>query len=380
MHFDRDILVALARTLGIVEVNKEELDQYDTLLEYLRKKGGTIHAASKATGLPVTYQALVIVAIGQIYNWLDGGNDAALTMPEPEAFDVEIAADEGPERELVKQAVFTLRLLAWADTGDRTKLHEAGKALFNLVERLLVLKQEHFDLAISLSLFSREILERFDDPDAKLAQLHAYRMLVLPKRLPFLPDLPPTKFPPPLPPAFEENALRHLCLDFIQQGILDQTIDLSASALEMRDDPKAVINNQVTVSMKGEFLSLKIEIAFGRELIRWSFEDNKWSSRGIGVNEKLRALLSILCKNRELLEAFRDDDFGYVYQVMYLGFDNSPDRLRLALKIESVENFVRCVVGLSIADVRTNNTRDHIFSERKDTMLEGIRTCIATET
>ena len=49
--------ITLVRTLSIVEINDEQLARYDALVEYLRQHGGTMHDASNATGLPVTYQA-----------------------------------------------------------------------------------------------------------------------------------------------------------------------------------------------------------------------------------------------------------------------------------------------------------------------------------
>jgi hypothetical protein len=218
MKFDFNIVLALIRTLAAVEISDEQLGRFDALAEYGHKRGVSLFEASKATGLPVTYQTLTIVTLGYFNNWSKEGDAAALTLPGPDTFDVNVAPDEAPERELVKQVVFATRLLAWVDFGDRPKLQEAGKTLISVMQELLKVKEDHFELAISLCLLSRDILERFDDADAKLAQLYAYRMLVLPTRLPFLPDLPPAKYPPPLAPEFEEKLLLNLSLDFIQQG------------------------------------------------------------------------------------------------------------------------------------------------------------------
>ncbi|WP_095203060.1 hypothetical protein [Mesorhizobium carmichaelinearum] len=380
MHFDVNIVLALIRTLAAVEIGGDQLARFDALIEYGRGRGVSLFEASKATGLPLTYQTLVIVTLGYFNNWSDGGDEAALTLPEPDTFEAEVAADEAPERELVKQVVFATRHLAWVDIGDRPKLHQAGKTLIAIMQELLKLKEDHIELAISLCLLSRDILERFDDPDARLAQLYAYRMLVLPRRLPFLPDLPPAKYPPPLAPEFEEKVLLPLCLDFIQKGLLDQAIDLGESAAEMLADPESVVNNQVQVQIGDQVHALKFELAFSANLIRWAFNaDDEWGPE-IGPNERLRVMLSILCDNRNILEGFRDDDYGFVYEVIYLGFDDSPDRLSLALKIESFAKVIRIVVGLKAAEVRVNNARDHIFSKRKGVLLEQIRALIEART
>jgi hypothetical protein len=49
------------------------------------------------------------------------------------------------------------------------------------------------------------------------------------------------------------------------------------------------------------------------------------------------------------------------------------------MKIESFGGFIRLVVGLSTAEVRTNNTRDHIFSQRREALLDGIKATVAAE-
>ena len=376
MKFDFNIVLALIRTLAAVEISDKQLARFDALVEYGRGRGVSLFEASKATGLPVTYQTLMIVTAGYFNNWSNGGDEAAQTLPDPDTFDAVVAPDEAPERELVKQVVFATRLLAWVDFGDWPKLQEAGKTLIAIMQELLKVKEDHFELAISLCLLSRDILGRFDDANAKLAQLYAYRMLVLPNRLPFLPDLPPTKYPPPLAPEFEEKLLLNLSLEFIQQGMLDQLIDLGESAAEMLADPESVVNNQVQVEIRDEVHVLKFEVAFGADLIRWALNaEDEWGPE-IGPNERLRAMLSLLCDNRNMLEGFRDDDYGYVYEMMYLGFDDSPDRLSLALKIESFKDLIRIVVGLKAAEVRANNARDHIFSSRKNDLLEQIRSVI----
>jgi hypothetical protein len=365
MNFDPVILIHLSGVLNSIELSEEHLARYDVLADYIRAHGGSMKNASRATGVPVTYQALTIVLASCLYNWFDKGLDGALALPEPETFDIDIVKDDAADREIVKCVAHATRCLAWADIGrDDQNLHQAGKTLFTLVQGLLNAPEDRMDLAISLSLDSREILNNFGDPDAKIAQLYAYRMLVHPKRLPFLPDLPPMKFPPPMPSELEESLLLNLCLDFIRQGVLDQDLDLGTIARDMGEDPEFVIKNNVEVEIDGDRNAFFFEIAFGRDLINWAFNDDKWSAE-IGAHGKITALLETLHKNKDLLEMFRDDDYGHVYQTIYFGFEDDPDRLKIALKIESLSRQIRCMIGLSVADVRVNNVRDHLFARRR---------------
>lgn len=375
MSGDVDILLTLARVLGSVEVDDGNLAHFDVLAAHLRSHGGY---ASKAMGLAITHQLLTISTIAMIANWHEGGADAALSLPVSEDFEATIAADDSPNREVVKQTVSIVRSIAWAYIGDQEKWHEAGKALLELTLYLLGMEKDQGELAISSALASRDLLERFGDPDAGRAQLYAYRILVSPKQLPFLPDLPPMKFPPPIAPAIEKNLLLDLCLQFIERGVLDQAIDLAASASLMRDDPEAVIDNRSQVEIDGEIKSVKFELAFGRKLIDWAFEEDAELGIGIGADYKLRALLPILCNNKSLLEGFRDDDFVYIYQIPYLGVEEPPkNRLDLCLRTESIKDIVRCVVGLSMSDVRMSASRDLAFSSTRRALLDHIRVSVA---
>ena len=378
MHFDPMILVHLSGVVNSIELSDEQLAHYDALADYVRTHGGSLKDASRATGLPVNYQALTIVLFNCLYNWFDRGLDGALALPKPETFDLDIAKADAPDREIVKCVAHATRCLAWADIGgDDENLHQAGMALFTLVQSLLQAPKDRIDLAISLSLASRQILDKFSDPDAKVAQLCAYRMLVHPKRLPFLPDLPPMKFPPPIPSDLDESLSLNLCLEFIRQGVLDQDLDLGAIAREMREDPEYVINNNVEVEIDGDRRPFLIEIAFGRGLIDWAFNEDKWSA--LGANWKIRGLLEVLCKNKDSLEMFRDDDYGLIYQTIYFGFDDNPGRLKIALKIEALGGQIRCLIGVSVADVRVNNARDHLLARCRAELLERIKSAVAAE-
>lgn len=379
MLFDIKILLTLFRTVASVELAEEPLARFDALSDYAKRHGVSLFEASKAAGLPISYQSLLLVTGGCLYNWIDGGGDAALTLPEADKFDAQIAPDIAPERELVKWVAHATRLLAWADIGELENLREVGKTLLKIWVALLKVPGDHYELAIALCLLSRDMLERFDDPDGKLAQLYAYRQLVTPTRLPFLPDLPPAKYPPPLAPDFEENTVLHLALDFIQKAMLDQKIDLEQAARELQQDPESAIKNEMRVQIGDEDYTLKVELAFGSDLLRWAFKTDDEFGADIGPHERLSAMLSLLCENRHLLERFRDDDYGFVYEVIYLGLDESPDRLSLAMKLESFKHMIRIVVGLTATEVRMNSSRDHIFSGRKTIVLQQIAAVIEAQ-
>jgi hypothetical protein len=317
---------------------------------------------------------LLIVAGGLIANWIEGGDEAALTLPAAATFDNQVLPDEAPERELVKHCIDVLRALAWVRIGAEDREGEVGKALLALTIAVLNFGEQQIDLAITLSLLSRGILDRLGDPDARRAQLYAYRLLVAPRRLPFLPDLPPAKFPPPMPPTFDEDVLLDTCLHFIEQGVIAQDVDLGAIAADMRADPETVIHNTLHLTIDGQLHQLKVELSFSSELIDWAFNADDWTDKGVGAHWKLRAYLSILCDNRELLERSRDDDFGLICEMIYIGIeDEASPRLGQAMKIESFTDNIRCVVGIDVGAVRTSGARDQGLAMHRDRLLAHIK-------
>jgi hypothetical protein len=377
MRSDHDVMLALVRAIALIDVNDSEIQRYDLLVTHMREHGGTLIEASAATGLEVTHQVMVIVCGGYMMNWFNGGSEAALALSTGDAFDREIAPDEALERALMKHVTGVLHALAWVEVGDHDRRRDAGKALLELTLALLPFGSEQFDLAISVALLSRDLLDRLGDPDAKRAQLYAYRLLVAPRRLPFLPDLPPSKFPPPIPPSLEEDILLQVCLRFIEQGVVNDPVDLAAVAAEMRDDPETVIRSTLQLIVDDQSRTLRIELAFSRDLIDWAFAREAWSE-GVDPAMKLRALLSILYESSEQLEVFRDDDLGYVYEIVYLGVeDEHSERLGLAMKTEALDDHVRCVIGLSTGEVRLNGARDLGFEAHRDRLLAHIRRGVA---
>ena len=86
----------------------------------------------------MTCQVVAIVACGHAYNWHDGGAEAALTLPDSDEFEDEVAAGDARHRELVRLAVSALRELAWAQVvGEDERLRGAGKCLLELVSVIL---------------------------------------------------------------------------------------------------------------------------------------------------------------------------------------------------------------------------------------------------
>jgi hypothetical protein len=52
----------------------------------------------------------------------------------------------------------------------------------------------------------------------------------------------------------------------------------------------------------------------------------------------------------------------------------------MALKIESLGGqMIRCMIGISVADVRVNNVRDHLIAYRSAELLERIKSAVAAE-
>jgi hypothetical protein len=377
MRSGNEVLKAVASALALAQeaVSDAEFDRYDRLVAHAKPQGGAPSEASAATSLATTYQSLLMVAIGVIANWTDRGEEAALNLPDANAFDDEIAPDTAPERELVRQCAHVLRLLAWVEVRDTAREAELGKALLPLMNALLAF-DEQFELAIRLALLSRDILIRLGDADARRGQLVAYRLLLSPRRLPFLPDLPPAKFPPPIPPALDEGAILTACLHFIRHCVVDEIFDLGTVLLEMRDDPETVICNTLGMMIGDRQHQLRLELSFSPELIEWAFADDE--TLGDDAASKLRAYLEILCENPELLDRFRDDDYGLVYQTLYLGLDApSAPRLRQAMKIESIGEQLRCVVGIDVDAVRISGARDLASAMQRDRLLSHLRDTVA---
>jgi hypothetical protein len=137
----------------------------------------------------------------------------------------------------------------------------------------------------------------------------------------------------------------------------------------------------VIVEIEGKTERLRIEITFGPALLRWALDDNSKESRELGVtaNEKIRALLQILCENRMLLERHRDDDLSDIYISAYLGADPTAQTMGLAMTTETVDHIVSCAIGLSEHDARANSTRDHVFAPREAEVIDHLKASIAAD-
>ena len=265
--------------------------------------------------------------------------------------------------------------------GKDERLRDAGKSLLELVGVFLGVDPEKRETALDLALASHDLLAPSGDPDARVAQGLAYRLLVWSKSLPFLADLAPRKFPPPLIAKLPSETLLDLCLRFFENGVLGQPIDLAKAASDMLGDPESVIWNDVVVEIDGKTEHLRMETVFGPALLRWALDDDSEETRKFGVtaNEKIRALLQLLCKNRALLERHRDDDLSDVYISAYLGTDPTAQRMGLAMTIETVGHIVRCVIGLSEDDTRMNSMRDQVFASREAEVIGHLKASIAAD-
>lgn len=59
--------------------------------------------------------------------------------------------------------------------------------------------------------------------------------------------------------------------------------------------------------------------------------------------------------------------------------NDNPGRLKIALKIEALGGQIRCLIGVSVADVRVNNARDHLLARCRAELLERIKSAVAAE-
>jgi hypothetical protein len=374
-------LTSVVSALSAIDYDDGELARFDRLTEHIRQHSGSLKAASEAIGEPVTCQVMAIVASGAAYNWFTGGAEAALSLPGSDDFEEEVAAGDPSHRDLVRLAMSALRDLAWARmAGQDDRFRDAGKCLLELVGVTLRVAPEK-NTALDLALASHDLLAPSGDPDARVAQGLAYRLLVWSKNLPFLADLAPCKFPPPVAPRLPSETLLDLCLSFIENGILGQSIDLSKAACDMLDDPESVIWNDVVVEIGGKTERLRMEATFGPALLRWALDnDSKESKRfAVNANVKIRTLLQLLCENRMLLERHRDDDLSDVYICAYLGEDPTLQTMGLVMTTEIIEHVVRCGVGLSEDDTRVNSTRNQVFAPREAELIDHLKASIAAD-
>ena len=375
-------LIGLTAALNVVKYDDAELARFDRLTGHVKQHGHSLYAASEAIGEPVTCQVIAVIAGGYLYNWFEGGADAALTLPDFDEFKQQVSADDARHFDLVRFAVTALRNLAWAKlAGEQDRSREAGKSLLDLVPVILEVDPDRRSTALELALASHDMLAPSGDSDAFVAQSLAYRLLVWSKRLPFLADMAPCKFPPPIIPRFPSETLLSMCLRFVEEGILAQSIDLGDAAQSMLDDPEHVIWNDAVVEIDGKTENLRMELAFGPALAAWALDDDSEESREFPATAdiRIRALLKIVCENRLLLERHRADDLVDVYVTAYLGRDPAARTMEVSLAIETVRDIVRCAVGLSEDDARSNSTRDRAFVPRESEIVDHLRASIAAD-
>lgn len=373
-------LACLMTTIGSLDIEDDELTRFDRLTADMKRHGRSLHEASNATADPVTDQVIAIVIGGYINNWLDGGASAALLLPEYNDFAEVVKATSASKFEIVQLVAAAVRELAYARfTDEDQRLTDAGKTMLKLLNTLMRMESIDTDGIVKVALACYEVLSAVGDRDAQLAQAVAYRLLVWSKQLPFLADLAPTKFPPPIIPKYPSETLLMLCLSFIEEGILNQPLDLSALAREMVEDREIVIKNSVNVTLDGANDFIKLELAIAPALLRWALDDRSEESRKFGgsANDRIRAWLSVICENRVLLERHRDDDFCDVYVAAYIGIEEREEsRIGLALKTESMGEHLKCIVGLSEEDIRAIESRDLIFRPREAEVISHLKNTI----
>lgn len=350
-----NILLALAATLSRHAVPDEELQHFDDLSAFMRERGVSLVEASQATAVPVTRGVMVIVLLGLIHNWWKGGADAAIALPEPDELDRVMTSQPAPEHDELPLLVKAVRAMGFAHVVDgRDYWVELGEIMQELADVVLLSSDIETELGVQIALATYDLLTACRHEGAALSQVTAYRLLVWSKRLPFLADLAPSKFPPPIAPHFSRGDQLDFALTFFQQGVLDQPLDLGVNARDMVEDPDAVIDNDAEVEINGIRQALRFELTFGPAMLAWALDDESEESVEFGADAdlKLRMMLDLCCRNQVFLERHRDEDLFDIYTMAYIGTEPASERrLGLVLKIETMGHMMRCILGLSEEDV-----------------------------
>ncbi|QIO51215.1 hypothetical protein HA461_08495 [Rhizobium leguminosarum bv. trifolii] len=379
---EMNIVLCLASILNRQDVGQDELKHFDDLSAFMQARSVSLVGASQATAVPVTRGVIVVMLLGYLYNWWSGGAEAAFVLLEPDEFEAMIKSDSAREHDELPLTIKAVRAAGLAHTwDDEEHWVDVGETLLELLKVVLFNREGDTEPSVETALSTHDLLAALKHEGAGLAQMIAYRLLVWSKRLPFLADLAPSKYPPPILPRFSSGTLLDLSLMFIKHGILDQSLDLEITAHEMVEDSETVIRNGAQVEIDGVMEHVKFEVAFGPELLRWSLDDESKESLKFNVNAdmKLRSLLNTCCENSTLLEGHRDEDLCDIYTMAYVGTEPEPDdRLGLALKIETVGEIVRCIVGFSEDDVRRSEMNLKVFASREAELMAHIEATIKT--
>ncbi|MBY3132288.1 hypothetical protein [Rhizobium laguerreae] len=377
---EMNVVLCLLSILNRQDVGQDELKHFDDLSAFMQVHSVSLIEASHATAIPVTRGVIVVMLLGYLYNWWSGGAEAAFILPDE--FEGMIKSPDAPEHDELPLTVKAIREVGLAHAWDDDEHWvDAGETLLELLKVVLFNREGDTEPSVQTALATHGLLAALKHEGAGLAQMIAYRLLVWSKRLPFLADLAPSKYPPPILPRFSSGTLLDLSLMFIEHGILDHSLDLETTAHEMVEDSDTVIRNSAQVEIDGVMEHIKFEVAFGPELLRWSLDDENEESLKFNVNAdmKLRSLLNTCCENRTLLEGHRDEDLCDIHTMAYVGTGPEPDdRLGLALKIETVGEIVRCIVGFSEDDVRRSEMNIKVFASREAELMAHIEATIKT--
>lgn len=163
-------VLSVGAALSAIKYEDTELARFDRLQEYIGNHGGHLKSASEAMGEQVTCQVMAIVATGYVYNWYNGGDEAALTLPAFDDFMNEVSDTDSKYYGLVRLSADILRNIAWMEMGDRNRRAKIGQSMLDLLTALLEADPDCGENAIDLALASRDLLVSVDDPGAQIAQ------------------------------------------------------------------------------------------------------------------------------------------------------------------------------------------------------------------
>lgn len=376
MSTDLKTYLALAAALAQIHVTDDNLDEYDAFARHSTDLGVTFLNGAQSFDRPLTYSVLTVYLIDMLSQWGEAAATHALLLPTGSDLDAVLAPSPLPERDVVMSATAAIQNFGHLHFGLMDAEQEMGAALAELAPIVLALPDVPFDAVIRISNAAFSLLKNHDPKMAHSAHIMAYRLLVHPTQLPFLPDMPMAKFPPVELPRFEGNTMLAIARRFITDGVIHQSFDLTAALQEMRDDPEISIKNDLYVEIDGAMQHLKVDVVIAPELIDIVLRNDPRLGVSAPPDIVMKTLLQLIAQEDTILDSLRDDDLGHIFQVAHLGANPDHDRLELTMKIENVRDIVRIHVGTSLESVRTNSIRDYGPARIADNVLDHIRAAI----
>jgi hypothetical protein len=223
LGIDHELRLAASEALSTVDLSDPAmLEAYDEIAACTRATGLSFREAAESCGRPVMPAMQVILALGWLYHWDEGGSNALLglsaSLDEP-AEDADVAA--WTLHFVTRALVLPAASLARGSEVLESPLHgEVGARLEALARWLEA--QGHSNAACECALLAAHLQRRAGDGAHHSTGQLALRLLNRSPRLATLPRVPRAKYPardaPALPPEATEELVCSMLTQLLFQG------------------------------------------------------------------------------------------------------------------------------------------------------------------